>query len=317
MSKRVPGKKLRIVTHMPINMLDPVREAFPEIDVISIPVDGDVPAGLDAEILLTLPWGAPNLAELLSSGIQWVHAYGTGVNGFPFELLQGIPLSCSRGASASAISEWVMAVLLAAEKQLPERWISEPPERWNTANLGTLRGSQLALVGFGGIAQAVARRALPFDMKVKAFRRTEAKSPIPEVEMVTSLEELFEGADHVVVAAPETPATRHLLNDETFALMKKGVHVVNVARGGLIDQEALSRALDSERVGLATLDCVAPEPLPEGHWLYSHPKVRLSAHISWSTPVSHSGLMERFVENLGRYTQGEALEYLVDPIEQY
>jgi phosphoglycerate dehydrogenase-like enzyme len=135
--------------------------------------------------------------------------------------------------------------------------------------------------------------------------------------MVTSLEELFEGADHVVVAAPETPATRHLLNDETFALMKKGVHVVNVARGGLIDQEALSRALDSERVGLATLDCVAPEPLPEGHWLYSHPKVRLSAHISWSTPVSHSGLMERFVENLGRYTQGEALEYLVDPIEQY
>jgi phosphoglycerate dehydrogenase-like enzyme len=317
LSEKPSGERLRIVTHMPVEMFEGVRAAFPEVDVVSLSLDEKVPADLEAEILLTLPWGAPNLADVLARGVKWVHAYGTGVNGFPFELLKGIPMSCSRGASATAISEWVIAVLLAAEKQLPQTWISEPPERWNIAGLGTLADSRLALIGFGGIAQAIAQRALPFGMKVKALRRTQAKSPIADVEIVTSLEELLGDADHVVVAAPETPATRHLLNDVTFGLMKPGAHVVNIARGGLVDQAALAHALDSGQVGLATLDCVDPEPLPEGHWLFTHPRVRLSAHISWSSPQSHSGLMDRFIENLGRYRRGEALEYLVDPVEQY
>ncbi len=317
MSEPVPDERVRIATHMPVEMLEPVCAAFPEVDVVSLSVGGTPPPDLEAEILLTLPWGTPDLAFVLACGVKWVHAYGTGVNGFPFELLKGVPLSCSRGASATAISEWVIAALLAAEKKFPQTWIKQPPARWNTADLGTLEGAHLALIGFGGIAQAIARRCLPFDMKVRALRRSEARSPIPEVEIVGSLEELLHDADHVVVAAPETPATRHLLNEETFGLMKPGAHVVNIARGGLVDQEALARALDSGQVGLATLDCVEPEPLPEGHWLFSHPKVRLSAHISWSAPKSHAGLMDRFIENLGRYRRNEALEYLVDPVEQY
>ena len=77
------------------------------------------------------------------------------------------------------------------------------------------------------------------------------------------------------------------------------------------------RALDVGRVGLATLDCVEPEPLPAGHWLYDHPKVRLTPHISWAGPESHEGLMDRFVENLERFLRGEALEYRVDPDERY
>ncbi len=317
MSPARSDRPLRIATHMPAQMLEPVKAAHPGVEVVAIAPDDDVPADLEAEILLTLPWGAPNLAEILVRGVRWVHAYGTGVNGFPFEVLNGVPMSCSRGASAGPISEWVMAVLLAAAKQLPQTWLSEPPERWNVADLGTLRDARLALIGFGGIGQAIARRALPFDMRIRALRRTDAPSPVPEVELVTSIEELLRDADHVVIAAPETPATRHLLRDETFAMLKPGAHLVNIARGGLVDQDALARALDSGRVGLATLDCVEPEPLPEGHWLYSHPRVRLSAHISWSTPTSHSGLMDRFIENLGRYRAGEPLEYLVDPVEQY
>lgn len=317
MSSPLSAERVRIATHMPVEMFAGVRAAFPEVDVIALSLDQEIPADFSAEILLTLPWGAPNLADVLACGVKWVHAYGTGVNGFPFDLLQGIPMSCSRGASARAISEWVIAVLLAAEKQLPQTWISEPVERWSNADLGTLGDSNLALIGFGGIAQAIARRALPFEMNVKGLRRTKAASPIPEVEIVTHLEELLGDADHVVVAAPETPATRHLLNDESFAMMKAGAHVVNIARGGLIDQDALARALDSGQVGLATLDCVDPEPLPAGHWLYTHPKVRLSPHISWSSPISHAGLMDRFIENLGRYRRGEPLEYLVDPVEEY
>jgi len=306
-----------IATHMPAALLAPVREALPDCEIVEIPTEGPLPDGLAPEILLTLPWGAPNLAAVIERGVRWIHAYGTGVNGFPFEVLNGVPLTCSRGASATAISEWVIAVLLAAEKRLPESWIHAPPERWNYAELGSLEGRRLALVGFGGIAQAVARRALPFGMRVRALRRTRAASPMPEVEIVPSLGELLADADHVVVAAPETPATRHLLDDAAFAQMKPGAHLVNVARGGLVDQEALRRALDGGRVGLATLDCVEPEPLPEGHWLYGHPKVRLTPHVSWVAPGSHSGLIDPFVENLRRHLAGEALRYRVDPDERY
>ena len=308
---------LRLGSQMPIALLEGVKTRFPSVEVLEVPAEGPIDPRLELDVLLTLPWGTPNLGDVLARGVRWVHAYGTGVNGFPFELLDGVPLTCSRGASATAISEWVMAVLLAAEKRLPQTWLDAPPERWNVAELGTLRGRRLALIGFGGIAQAIARRALPFEMSVRGFRRTQAKSPIPGVEIATDLGTLLADADHVVVAAPETPATRHLLCDETFAMMKPGAHLVNVARGGLVDQDALRRALDSGRVGLATLDCVEPEPLPEGHWLYEHPQVRLTPHISWAGPESHAGLMDRFVENLERFLAGDALEYLVDPDERY
>ena len=308
----------RVVTQMPESLLDPVREAFGDaVEIVFLPPDAEVPDDLRAEIVLTLPWGTPNLPELLTKGVEWVHAYGTGVNGFPFEVLRGVPLTCSRGASARMISEWVIAVMLAAEKQLPERWIEVPPDRWNVAEIGSLAGRRLALVGFGGIGEAVARRALPFEMQIRALRRTASSSPLPEVEIVTRLDALLADADHVVIAAPYTKATHHLFSDAAFEAMKPGAHLVNVARGGLVDQDALRRALDAGRVGLASLDCVDPEPLPAGHWLYDHPRTRVSAHISWCGEGAHSGLIDRFVENLGRHLRGESLAYRVDPEEGY
>jgi phosphoglycerate dehydrogenase-like enzyme len=307
----------RILSHVAVGLLDAVREAHPDLEIVEIPASGPLPEGVRGEILLTQAWGSSNLAQVLERGVRWVHTYGTGVNAFPFEALGDIPLSCSRGASAPAISEWVIAVLLAAEKQLPQSWISAPPERWNIATLGSLAGRTLGLVGFGGIAQAVARRALPFDMRVKALRRTQQRSPIEAVEIVTDLEALLDDTDHIVIAAPETPATRHLLGDEAFSMMKAGTHLVNIARGGLVDQEALRRALDTGIVGLASLDCVDPEPLPAGHWLYSHPRVRLSPHISWSAPNAYVGLVSPFIENIGRFRRGEPLDFQVDPGERY
>ena len=310
----------RILTQLTPKLLEPVRKQHPDLEIVEIPTEGPIPETARGEILLTYTWGAPNLSQALECGVEWVHVYGTGVDRFPFELLDGRRLTCSRGASAPAISEWVIAVLLAAEKQLPSSWISEPPqapERWNMARLGSLKNRKLALVGFGGIARAIARRALPFEMRVQALRRTASASPIEAVEIVTSLEALLADADHVVVAAPETPATRHLLNADAFAMLKPGAHLVNIARGGLVDQEALRDALDSGRVGLASLDCVTPEPLPAGHWLYTHPRVRLTPHISWSAPDSYAGLLESFVENVGRFRAGEALLNLVDPAEGY
>jgi len=311
------SKPPRILTHVPSPLLDRVRQIHPDVEIMQIPDSGEIEASLGGEILLTYANGTANLADAMSRGIRWVHAYGTGVDAFPFELLGDAVFSCSRGASAPAISEWVIAVMLAAEKRLPESWIHEPPERWNISDLGTLADRNLALIGFGGIAQAIARRALPFDMKVKALRRTQAASPIPEVEIVTSLEALLGDADHVVVAAPETPATRHLLDAKAFSLLRPGAHLVNIARGGLVDQEALREALARDLVRLASLDCVEPEPLPAGHWLFEHPQVRLSPHISWSAPGAFDGMIEPFVENLARFREDAPLDYTVDLDERY
>ncbi|MFI5217170.1 MAG: NAD(P)-dependent oxidoreductase, partial [Candidatus Limnocylindria bacterium] len=99
--------------------------------------------------------------------------------------------------------------------------------------------------------------------------------------------------------------------------VKPGVHLVNVARGELIDQDALRRALDDGRVGLASLDVAHPEPLPAGHWLYHHPRVRFSPHVSWSMPGAFDLLIEPFLENLRRFRSGEPLLHRVDLASGY
>jgi len=303
---------LRVLSHVPLQLLDRVRREVPEAELQFVPMQGEPAPDVHGDVLLTHAKGSPNLAAVLARGVRWVHAYGTGVNEFPFDALGDRPLTCSRGSSAIPISEWVLAVMLAAEKKLPESWIHEPPKHWSIAALGGLHGRTLGLVGLGGIGEAVATRALAFGMRVRACRRSDRPSPIEGVELVRDLRSLVAAADHLVLAAAVTRETRGLIDDEVLARVKRGVHLVNVARGELVDQDALRRALDDGRVGLASLDCVHPEPLPAGHWLYSHPKVRLSPHTSWSMPGAFDFLIEPFIENLRRYGAGESLAHQVD-----
>ncbi len=303
---------LRVLTQVPIQLLGRVQSEVPEAELIFIPMEGELPTDLHGDVLLTHAKGSSNLAAVVTHGVRWVHAYGTGVNAFPFDALGGRPLSCSRGSSSIPIAEWTLAVMLAAEKKLPETWIHEPPAHWSIGSLGRLHGKTLGLIGIGGIGQAIATRALPFGMQVRALRRSDAPSPVAGVEIVRDLAALLASADHLVIAASATPNTERLLDDAAFALVKPGVHLVNIARGALVDHEALRRALDDGRVGLASLDCVDPEPLPAGHWLYTHPRVRLSPHTSWSMPGAFDLLIEPFIENLRRALRGEALVNLVD-----
>ncbi|MFI5366950.1 MAG: NAD(P)-dependent oxidoreductase [Candidatus Binatia bacterium] len=290
-----------------------VAAAAPENELIAVPRDGDLPAGVSGEVLLIYPWASPNLSQVLARGVHWIHALGTGVDAFPFHLLSGQTLTCSRGASAIPIAEWVLATMLAFEKRLPESWIrSVPAEGWSRASLGALHGRTLGLVGFGGIGTAVAQRALPFGMRVCAYRRSATPSGIAGVEVVRSLSELVAASDHVVIAAPATPETHHVFNRDIFAALKPGAHLVNIARGALVDPDALRAALDDGRVAMASLDAVEPEPLPAGHWMYTHPRVRLSPHISWSMPGAVDLLIEPFIDNLRRYKAGAPLTGIVD-----
>jgi len=211
----------------------------------------------------------------------------------------------------------VLGAMLAFEKRFPEVWLHEPPKHWNFDRLGGLQGRTLGIVGLGGIGAAIAQRALPFGMRVLAVRRTGTASPVDGVELVPSLDGLLEASDHVVLSVPLTPNTERLLDAAAFATVKPGVHLVNIARGRLVDQDALRVALDDDRVAMATLDTVDPEPLPAGHWLYEHPKVRLSAHISWASHLGFDSTVDLFVDNLRRYAAGQPLRDVVNPDEGY
>lgn len=304
---------MRVLAQVRETLARRIADAVPEVEVTAIPLEGDLPHGITGDVLLTLPWDSPNLSHALGRGIRWVHALGTGIDAFPLHLLTDQTLTCSRGASAVPIAEWVLAMMLAFEKRLPDAWIRRVPVAgWSRTRLGTLAGKTLGLVGLGAIAVAVAERALPFGMRVRACRRTAAPAPLAGIEVAPSLIDLVASADHVVLAAPSTAATRHLVDRTILAAVKPGAHLVNVARGALVDQDALRAALDDGRVAVASLDAVDPEPLPAGHWLYDHPRVRLSPHVSWNAPDATDVLLDRFIDNLHRWLAGEPLTGLVD-----
>ena len=252
--------------------------------------------------------------------MKWVHLIGTGIDKFPLHLIgDDLVLTNSRGLSAVPISEWVMACMLSFVKRMPGSFVTEQPKQWNIPSppFATLENANLAILGMGGIGTAIAERALPFGMNVTAMRNTDAPSPVDGVRMVRSVAELVADADHIVLVAPLTDATRGLFNDELFAAMKPGVQLINVARGPIIDDDALLRALDGGIVACADIDATEPEPLPDGHWMYSHPNVRLSPHVSWNWSGAFQAMYATFIDNLRLYLNEEPLLSVVNPADGY
>ena len=304
---------MRILNEMGHRAEARIHAALPHAEVIAVGADPPV-LGTEADVFFG-GYGPHSLE--LAACVPWVQLSGTGVDKVPMAMFEGRTVTCARGASAIPISEFVLAAMLTFEKRMPEVWLDEPPKLWNFAELGGLHGQTLGLVGLGGIGVAIAQRAAPFGMRVLAIRRRAIPSPVAAVEIVASIDDLLPMVDHLVLAVPATAHTRRLLDADAFARVKPGVHLVNIARGTLVDQDALRVALDDGRVARATLDTVDPEPLPAGHWLYSHPSVRLSAHISWGSPVGFDHALDLFIENLLRRASGEPLLHVVDPGEGY
>lgn len=305
---------LRIISHVNMTGLQERIEALEGIEYRYLDPEEEVPKGLRADVLVTTAVHGKQTKVLMAPdfGIGWVHVFGTGMDGFDIVAVGARDLTCSRGATATPIAEWVLAMMLACVKQLPERWCSAPPEHWRHAVLQNLSGQTLSLVGLGSIGQAVALRALPFGMRVKALVRRPRSSPIAGVELVSSLEALLADADHVVLAAPATPYTYHLLNEQSLTWVKPGAHLVNVARASLIDEHALHAALEDGRLARASLDVADPEPLPAKHWFYHHPRVYFSPHVSWSGPEVYEQMIQRLITNLQHRLRNEPLQYQVD-----
>lgn len=308
---------MRVLNMWGDSIADQIRAVAPDVDIVNVGRADEFDRSVRGEVLFATWFGHPIFDDLDAHGVDWMHLPGTGIDAVPRGLLSGRIVTCSRGVSAIPISEFVLAAMLAFEKDLPAVWLDEPPEHWNIASLGELAGKTLGIVGLGGIGTAVAQRALAFDMRVRALRRNPGRDRIEGVELARDLTDVLESADHLVLAAPATAATTRLLDADALAHVKQGMHLVNIARGTLVDQDALRVALDDGRVARATLDTVDPEPLPDGHWMYSHPRVRLSAHISWSSPRAFDRIVRSFTDNLRAYVAGEPLRGIVDPEEGY
>ncbi|MFC3705633.1 NAD(P)-dependent oxidoreductase [Devosia honganensis] len=276
----------------------------PEADVLLVNQNSGA-VGLDRS--MPAPAGWP-------FNLKWVHLRSTGIDKYPDWIFQVPQVTVTRGGYATPIAEYVMAAVLSAAKRMPEIWARER-SGWHSVKLDTLAGRTLGIVGFGEIGKAIARRALAFDMQVLGTRRTPGPSGMDRVEIVP-LEHLLQRSDHIVIATPLTEETRGLFDDAAFAQVKPGAHLINIGRGPVIDTEALRRALDG-RLGLATLDVTDPEPPPEGHWLYAHPQVRLSPHISGSSPDTEAVVTGFFLENLERYRAAKPLSGLVDRRARY
>jgi phosphoglycerate dehydrogenase-like enzyme len=279
----------------------------PNAQVIGVPVG--VPSDLppQANILLLRPinvrgYTAPDTPPPgWPYGAQWVHLVSSGIDFYPQWLFNGPLVTTSRGSAADNLAEFALAAIFAASKHLPDIWVKDA--QWQFTALRPLKGTTLGILGFGAIGQSLAQKALALGIHVVALRQSQAPFGAG-VQAATDIHDLFARADHLVVAAPLTEATRHIINRDVLGSAKPGLHLINIARGGLLDQKALLEALDNGQIGLASLDVTEPEPLPDGHPLYLHPRVRLSPHTSAISTNSRNEIADTFLANLERYVAG-------------
>jgi phosphoglycerate dehydrogenase-like enzyme len=268
----------------------------------------------EAEVVLAGHWseelwkGAPRL--------RWVQSWGAGIERFltPDFVASPVLLTNAQGLYATPIAEHVLAFLLHFSRGFDHLLRHQLAHRWQHAEVRELKGSTLGIVGLGGIGSEVARLARGFGMRVIAIRRRPDR-PSPWVEEVRgsdALPWLLGESDFVALCAALTSQTRHLIGETELRQMKPSACLVNIGRGGLIDEEALVAALREGKIAGAGLDVFTEEPLPADSPLWDQPGVLITPHTSGSSPRSRERLIDLFCENLRRYLAGEQLLNLVD-----
>ncbi|EGD57273.1 putative dehydrogenase [Novosphingobium nitrogenifigens DSM 19370] len=249
--------------------------------------------------------------------IRWVFSASVGVDYYPAWLFEAPVVSCARGTASEEIADYVIAAIYARAKNLADVAVHSA-EQWQYRELGRVVGSTIGVIGLGAIGTAVARRAAALGARVLAVRRSrKGVVGVIGVEMRDTAAEVVSEADHIVVAVPATPETRHLFDEALLAQVRPGAHLINVARGSVVDQEALRVALDNGQISFATLDVTDPEPLPDGHWLYNHPSVLLTPHLSSNYTLARGNLLDKLLGDLSAFIDGQNPADIVDRARGY
>ena len=246
---------------------------------------------------------------LKASGLKWLQSASAGVDHPAFQQLvaRGVRLTTSHG-QAVGMADYVLAGVLDHFQRGPERREAQAAHDWRRITIRELLGTRWLIVGFGAVGQAVAERAKSFGAHVTGVRRNQDAEPMADrIIAPDQLAGVLPQADVVVLACPLTPATRHMADKAFFAAMKEDVVLVNVGRGGLVDEAALLAGLDAARPARAVLDVFETEPLPPESPFWSHPRVTVTAHASGVGNGQDDRNRDLFLDNLRRYLSAEPL----------
>lgn len=245
--------------------------------------------------------------------MKWLNSVFAGVEAFPLGLLaqRGVVLTNGAGINAIPIAEYVVMLMLAYAKDYRAVMRGQDRREWLKDSPGKreLWGSRALILGYGAIGQEVEKRLVPFGVEVSKVRRSAAPGVLTPREWRGRLGEF----DWVIVAVPATAETEGLLGAAEIAALKGNAVVVNVARGSVIDQAALTAALAEGRIGGALLDVTTPEPLPAEDPLWGLANTHITMHLSGrAQELANQRAADRFIENLGRYGRGDPLDPVVD-----
>lgn len=277
--------------------------------------------GADALLLWDFFSSALSDAWHAAGSLRWVHVAAAGVDAMLFDGLREAPvvLTNAHGTFSQPIAEFVLASVLAHDKQLHRSEALQRQGIWQHRELTRTGGSRAIVVGTGGIGRATARLLRAIGMQVQGAGRT-PRDTDPDFGTVFASDELAArvgDADHVVLAAPLTEATRGILDAEVLAAMKPSAHLVNIGRGSLVDEPALIDALRDGRIAAASLDVVAVEPMPADHPFWQMENVHVSAHMSGDVHGWRDELADQFLANLDAYIAGTPLNNVVDKDRGY
>lgn len=256
---------------------------------------------------LARPAGRLRFVQSISSGTDW----------YDKDVLRtcGIRLASAAGVNAEAVAQHAMALMLALRRRLPEARDNQRAQHWRgmiseiAAREDQLTGKTLLVVGLGRIGLRLARLAKAFDMRVIATKRNPASSAasVDAVAGNDRLHELLGEADVVAITCPLTPETEDLIDAAALAAMRPTAHLINVARGRIVDEPALIRALAEKRIAAAALDVTVEEPLPAASPLWAMPNVLITPHVAGETQAYEDGVIDILLENLERLWRGEPL----------
>jgi phosphoglycerate dehydrogenase-like enzyme len=250
--------------------------------------------------------------------VDWVHTVSAGIDHLAalFADRPNVILTHSAGVTAIPIAEFVVGCLLQHCKRVAELADLQRERRFVQLTLRELGDMRVVLLGLGAIGSEVARRLAPFGCQVVGVRRDPSRPTPPGVTQVFGSQDLArscQGADALILVAPLTPDTERAVNAEVLAELAEGSVLVNVARGGLVDEAALLAAVSAGRPAAAYLDAFVEEPLPHGSPLWTAPGVHVSPHLSWSSSHLARRTSELFAEQLRRWLAGEPLRNRADP----
>jgi phosphoglycerate dehydrogenase-like enzyme len=279
------------------------------------------------EVLLCNPILPADLLER-APGLRWLQLSSAGIDRLadsPIARSQ-LTITTASGIHAATISEYVIGMMIAFAKRLPDAIRSQSESAWRPYWPAELEGQTVGIVGAGNIGARVGLVAKAMEMRVLGMRRSverrmtgeEAGDPnVDELLPPSDLNYLLQESDYVVLGTPLTPKTRGMIGAHELALMKPTAVIVNIARGAVIDEDALITALKEKRIAGAGLDVFSQEPLPPESELWGLENVIVTPHISGGTPRYMERVVGLFCDNLQRYAADEPLVNVVDPERGY